>query len=172
MTSQHFTTTLLTITFIALLAVIGCSTDNPLCSDNWCIEGEIFAKDDLEDNEEWEAIPASVSEQDIINLLTVPTPGDFSPVTIRGTIDWDFRSTAWQYRENRKTYLKKVTIEPWDNGQFGENRTILVILNRHTLATDANFHEHVDFLGLETVRLTQWIDVGTFRGDILGAPTK
>ena len=38
----------LTILLFLLLTVIGCSAENPLCTDNYCVTGEIFPRSDLE----------------------------------------------------------------------------------------------------------------------------
>ena len=160
------------IVFVAMILTIGCSTENPLCTTNYCVTGEVFAKSDLDDGQSYDDVPASVSEQSLIDLLSIQTPGDFESTTVTGTLDWDFRSTDWQYREDRVTYLKKVILEILDEGQFGENRVILVLLNTDTVQRDADFTEHVDFLGTGTIELTQWVNVGTFKGDIVGAPTK
>ena len=59
------------------------------------------------------------SAQSLISLFSIQTPGDFQPVTVTGTLDWDFGSEEWQYREDRVTYLKKVTLEILDEGKFG-----------------------------------------------------
>ena len=159
---------------IAVVFTLGCSTENPLCSDNYCIEGEIYLKSDLEANATFDALPGTVSEQTLINLLTVDV-GEytFESVNITGNIDWDFLDTDWQYRENRVTYLKKVILEiEADQGQFGENRIILVHLNKDTVRRDANFVEHVGFLETGTIKLTHHIGIAEFKGDIVGAPTK
>ena len=158
--------------FALMIFTIGCSTENPLCSTNYCVEGEVFAKSDLEDGQAYDDLPASVSEQSLIDLISIKTPGDFQPVTVTGTIDWDFTSEDWQYREDRVTYLKKVTLEILDQGKFGVNRVLLVLLNKDTVRRDADFTEYVDFLGTGTIQLTEWVNAGTFRGDIVGAPTK
>ena len=108
------------------------------------------------------------------NLLTVDV-GEytFESVEITGKIDWDFLDTDWQYRENSVTYLKKVILEiEADQGEFGENRIILVHLNTDTVRRDANSVEHVDFLGTETITLTHHIGIAEFNGNIVGAPTK
>ena len=157
---------------IAIVFSFGCSTENPLCTDNYCVEGEVFAKSDLEDGQSYDDLPASVSEQSLIDLFSIQTPGDFESATVTGTLDWDFTSENWQYREDRVTYLKKVLLEILDEGEFGENRVILVLLNKDTVRRDADSAEHVDFLGTGTINLTEWVNIGTFRGDIVGAPTK
>ena len=114
-----------------------------------------------------------MSEETLIKLLTVNVGGDFEPIQITGLVDWDFLDADWQYRENRVTYLKKLTLEiEADDGKFGENRVLLVHLNADTVVRDANFIKHVDFLGTETVELTHHIGIAEFRGNIVGAPTK
>jgi len=37
--------------------VIGCSTENPLCTDNYCVTGEIFLKSELEEDQEFSELP-------------------------------------------------------------------------------------------------------------------
>ena len=169
------------ITFLFIAAImmlttilLGCETTNPLCSDTYCIEGKIYLKSDLEADATFDTLPGTISEETLINLLTVDV-GEytFEEVEIRGLVDWDFRDDTWEYRENRVSYLKKVVLEiESDQGEFGENRVILVHLNNDTVSTDANFREHVDFLGTETIKLTHHIGIAEFNGDIVGAPTK
>ena len=154
--------------------LLGCETVNPLCSDTYCIEGEIYLKSDLEADATFDTLPGTVSEETLINLLTVDV-GEytFESVNITGKVDWDFLDTDWQYRENSVTYLKKVILEiEADQGEFGENRIILVHLNKDTVRLDANFVEHVDFLDTETITLTHHIGIAEFNGNIVGAPTK
>ena len=154
--------------------LLGCETVNPLCSDTYCIEGEIYLKSDLEADATFDTLPGTVSEETLINLLTVDV-GEytFESVNITGKVDWDFLDTDWQYRENSVTYLKKVILEiEADQGEFGENRIILVHLNKDTVRLDANFVEHVDFLDTETITLTHHIGIAEFNGNLVGAPTK
>ena len=33
--------------FALMIFTIGCSTENPLCSDNYCVEGEIYPRSEL-----------------------------------------------------------------------------------------------------------------------------
>ena len=167
---------LLTVILFILIVVfaIGCETTNPLCSDTYCIEGKIYLKSELAEDATFDELPGTVSEETLVNLLTVDV-GEytFEEVEITGLVDWDFLSTRWQYTENGITYLKKVILEiEADEGRFGENRVLLVHLNNDTVRRDANFTAHVDFLGTETIKLTHHIGIATFNGDIVGAPTK
>ena len=159
---------------IAIVFTLGCSTENPLCSDTYCIEGEIYLKSDLEADATFDTLPGTVSEETLINLLTVDV-GEytFESVEITGKVDWNFQDTDWQYRENNVTYLKKVILEiETDEGGFGENRVLLVNLNKDTVYRDARFTRHVQFLGTETITLTHHIGIAEFNGNIVGAPTK
>ena len=60
-----------TIAFMALilLTCIACSTENPLCTDNYCVEGEIFVRSELGDRE-FSELPATVNEERILGILT------------------------------------------------------------------------------------------------------
>lgn len=176
---------------IAAVFMFGCSAENPICSTNFCAVGEVFPRSELEDGQTFgeTGIDDSVIFATLVGggppvettpvATTLPpddvAPGEytFEPVEVTGKIGWDFRDTDWQYRENRVTYLKKAILEiEADEGQFGENRVLLVYLNKDTISRDANFTEHVDFLGTETIKLTHHIGIATFKGDIVGAPTK
>ena len=156
-----------------LVILLGCETENPLCSTNYCITGEIFERSELEDNQTFNELPAAINEERVKSFWTLEVDTEFSPVTVTGQADWDFQSTDWQYRENSVTYLKKLTLEfEADEGRFGENRIILVHLNKDTVRRDEDFVERVEFLGTISVNLTQRIGIATFKGDIVGAPVK
>ena len=53
--------------FIFMLA-IGCETQNPVCSENYCVIGAIFPRSELGDGE-FEELPASVDEETVVGLL-------------------------------------------------------------------------------------------------------
>lgn len=159
--------------FVFCMAFAGCSTENPLCTDNYCVEGKIFERSELEEGQAFDALPANINEDSIKRLWTLEVDTDFQPITVTGKADWDFTSTNWQYREDGISYLKKLTLEfEGDEGRFGENRIILIHLNKDTVIRDQHFVEHVDFLGTISVRLTHHIGIATFKGDVVGAPTK
>lgn len=164
---------LLTFLLIPLLFA-ACSTENPLCTDNYCVTGEIFPRADLDDDATFDMLPATVNEAKLIQLLTVDV-GEyaFEPVTVTGRIDWEFDSEDWEYIENNVTYIKKVVLEiEADAGEFGANRAILVNLNTDTVVYDVNLVEHVDLFGIESINLTHHIGMAEYNGDIVGAPTK
>ena len=160
--------------FFFVFILVGCETENPLCTDNYCVEGRVFLKSDLDANQKFDGLPANIDEEKLINLLTVDVGEyDFEPITVSGTVDWDLQSEDWKYRENGVSYLKKVILEiTSDQGRFGENRIILVQLNNDTVEIDKDWNEFVDFLGTASIKLTHHIGIATYKGDILGAPTK
>ena len=78
---MRYTLAILLSTFVPLL-LSGCSTENPLCTDTYCVKGEIFLKTDLEVDEPFDTLPATVDEQTLIDLLTVDVGEyDFESVT-------------------------------------------------------------------------------------------
>ena len=47
----------LLILIMSILFSLGCETTNPLCTKNYCIEGEIYAKSELADDAEYGELP-------------------------------------------------------------------------------------------------------------------
>lgn len=160
--------------FVFCMALAGCSTENPLCTDNYCVTGEIYAKTDLAEDATFDTLPGTVNEDKLIQLLTVDVGEyEFESITVTGRVDWNFDDEDWEYTENNVTYIKKLVIEfESDDGEFGANRSILVHLNTDTVVYDANFVEHVDLFGTESINLTHHIGMAEYNGDIVGAPTK
>ena len=74
---------------LAMIVILfGCETENPVCSENYCITGEIFARSELGDEQEFDELPGTISEQDIVDLLTVDIGEyDFESVTVTGKLD-------------------------------------------------------------------------------------
>ena len=52
--------------------LLGCSTENPLCSDNFCVEGQIFPKDHLIFDEEYSEV--AVDEVVLLNIVATARP--------------------------------------------------------------------------------------------------
>lgn len=42
---------------IAIISTLGCSTENPLCTDNFCVEGKIYPKSELVEGQEYGDLP-------------------------------------------------------------------------------------------------------------------
>jgi len=58
---------------LAFLFIISCSTENPLCTDNYCVKGEIFDRADL-GNEDFTEMPRHIDEKTLYNLLNPDRP--------------------------------------------------------------------------------------------------
>ena len=78
-----FTFSLLTI---ALLFTLGCSTENPLCTDNYCIEGEIYPRSELVGEFSELAIDDSVI---LATLVTGTTPVETTPAEPADSVSFD-----------------------------------------------------------------------------------
>ena len=63
--------------FALMIFTIGCSTENPLCSDNYCVSGEIFLRSQLLEGEEFSEV--NVAESNLISAFANATP--VTPVT-------------------------------------------------------------------------------------------
>ena len=66
------------LTILVLSFAIGCSTENPLCTDNYCITGEIFSKDDLEADQPFEVLP--IDEAALVAAIDAATVQDETDV--------------------------------------------------------------------------------------------
>ncbi len=64
-------------TIIAFTVILssGCETSNPVCSENYCVTGEIFPRDQLKRRQKFEELPATVNEAAILAILR----GDAEP---------------------------------------------------------------------------------------------
>ena len=183
---------------LALLAMMGCSSDRPICGDLVCVN--VFPKDELADDAEYDTFnetallafirdpnttPDTITTpeteptapDDAITPETEPTTPEtgyvFEPVEITGRIGWNTINDDWQYTEDRIIYIKKITVEiETDDQAIGENRVLLVHLDPHAIRRDATFKQHVSLFGQAIVRLTKQIGVAEFQGEIVGVPTK
>ena len=64
---------------IAALFTLGCSTENPLCTDNFCVEGEIYAKSELAEGQAYGDLP--INDAVIFATLAAgTTPVETTPV--------------------------------------------------------------------------------------------
>ena len=60
-----------TLLLIVIAFTIGCSSENPICSDNFCVTGEIFEKSDLPEDAEYDSV--NVDEARLLALLAEDT---------------------------------------------------------------------------------------------------
>ncbi len=58
--------------FLALgligMGILGCSTENPICTDNFCATGEVFEREELGDTS-FAELPANINEQEVLEVL-------------------------------------------------------------------------------------------------------
>ena len=72
---------LFTFSLFVIVAVftLGCSTENPLCTDNFCVEGEIYAKSELAEGQAYGDLP--INDAVIFATLAAgTTPVETTPV--------------------------------------------------------------------------------------------
>ena len=85
MLQSTYTRTIASIMMILIfMLAIGCETQNPVCSENYCVIGSIFPRSEIGDGE-FEELPASVDEETVVGLLAGKYQGsaaiaDTSPV--------------------------------------------------------------------------------------------
>ena len=81
---------------IALLLVVaaGCSTENPLCTDNYCVEGNIFLKSDLEEDQIYSVLPVDIDESALIAAFgktttdETTTDAGMEEQVLRTAVEW------------------------------------------------------------------------------------
>ena len=57
------------IAAILTLCIVGCGTDTPICSENFCVVGEVFPKSDLQADQDSIDAPLTIDEQQFLDLL-------------------------------------------------------------------------------------------------------
>ena len=73
------------LTIFVLSFVIGCSTENPLCTDNYCVTGEVFSKDELEAGQTFEVLP--IDEASLVTAIDAATVQDGTDVVRRPKVE-------------------------------------------------------------------------------------
>ena len=81
---RRYTLKNLTILLFLLLTVIGCSAENPLCTDNYCVTGEIFPRSDLEIGAEFSEV--AIDDSQIFAVLAGVTPVETTPAETTVTL--------------------------------------------------------------------------------------
>lgn len=118
------------MTFIYALmvfAIVGCDTgDNPLCTDNYCVTGEIFSKDDLQESQAFRELPNTIDEAEILKLFTgkVSVQTDEKPTQSQPTLG-DLRTLYgevthidWDRTDDGDWVIKKVEIVTLDSEKY------------------------------------------------------
>ena len=118
------------MTFIYALMVftiIGCGTgDNPLCTDNYCLTGEIFPKDDLQDSQAFRELPDTIDEAEILKLFTgkVSAQTDEKPIETQPglgdlrTLYGEVTHIDWDSTDDGNWVIKKVEIVTLDSDKY------------------------------------------------------
>jgi len=115
------------LTFLTMSFIIGCSTENPLCTDNYCITGEVFSKDDLEQGQTFEVLP--LDEVALLRALENPPPGKIIADNSPSYFDWlksEFGSKEEKSILEQATSLKQGLILPPNTFALSYNLNILV----------------------------------------------
>ena len=60
------------ISLILVFCIIagGCESQNPICSENYCLVGEIFPKDELQPNQVFDELPGNINEAQLLSLFS------------------------------------------------------------------------------------------------------
>ena len=161
----------------------GCSNENPICTDSFClipregVEGDIIEVDEskvlalIGKDSTIETTPPIAPDVD--DSTPPPTAYTFEPVEITGRLSWTLLNDDWEYTENGILYLKKVIVEIETDAQaLGANRVLLVNLEPHAIRRDATFKEYVPLFAQKIVKLTGVLGIGEYQGEIKGVPTK
>ena len=65
---------------LAMIVILfGCEAQNPICSDNFCVVGEIFPRSELEENQEFSEV--DVDDRQILAVLIATSPPTTQPDT-------------------------------------------------------------------------------------------
>lgn len=68
------------------IATLGCETQNPLCTDNYCVTGEIFPKSELGEGVDYGTLP--LDESALLDAFENPPPGDMIAKNVPSYRDW------------------------------------------------------------------------------------
>lgn len=68
------------------ISLLGCEARNPVCSDNFCVVGEVFARSELQENQEFSEVDVDDSVI-FATLLGTTTPVERIPVETEPTAD-------------------------------------------------------------------------------------
>ena len=121
-------------------------------------------------------MPATVNETEVLALFNESEGNSdgFQPVTIIGEVSWELSDDAWAYSDEDGEWLRQISVEFIVDNLTRENRKIHVVLNKETLAVDANSMRFVSYVGprAHRVRLTERTGIAQYKGDIIGIPTR
>ena len=87
---RHITFLLLTLVMVLITILFGCESQNPICSENFCLEGEIFPRSEIGNREFSEVdiddavIFATFANTTLTTPATEPIPVDIDPTPKEG----------------------------------------------------------------------------------------
>lgn len=92
------------------ITTLGCGTENPICSDNFCVTGEIFPKNELDPDVTYDAV--TVDESAVLTMFTntQPPPHTKTPDVATDSPQPDVTLTdiISDVGKGNKTYLNKI----------------------------------------------------------------
>ena len=74
-----------TVLLVLVAVLLGCETLNPLCTENFCVEGEIYPRDELGKRQKFTKAPINDAQLMAILGGTPPTPPTTLPTTVQPT---------------------------------------------------------------------------------------
>ena len=110
--------------------LFGCETVNPICSDNFCVVGEVFPRSEIGDREFSEV---DVNDSQILAILVgTPQPAttEFSTVVTIADIISDVADRGTQYIEETVTLSATVNLNLTDD----EQEAITLVTNNENIA--------------------------------------
>lgn len=99
----------------------GCSTENPLCTDNFCIEGEIFPRSELGDRD-FEELPDTVDEAELLAIFRgeKPPPAE-SPLQEGRLLYGEVTDTDTDFNAVRELVIIGITVRSTDFKKYTIN---------------------------------------------------
>ena len=91
---------LLILIVFAILS-LGCETENPICTDNYCVTGEIFPREEL-GGQDFQEAPSTISENQLLALFT-ERPDEVVP-SLDDTDDIFYINGVIQYINDENTF--------------------------------------------------------------------
>ena len=122
---------ILLLTLVLLASFFGCDAQNPVCSDNFCVVGEVFLRSDLDANQEFSEV--DVNDSVIFATLIGTTPVETTPVEPTVDDSVSLSSVVADVAAGGTTYAGKIitiTAEvEFDASIFDDNDAITLVTN-------------------------------------------
>ena len=99
---RYITFLLYTVLMVLIAMLLGCSTENPLCSQNYCVDGEIFLRSQLFEDEEFSEV--NIVESDFIAAFANTTPVQTNIGVSIKPIETDILTVTNSLKNNEDTF--------------------------------------------------------------------